>query len=220
MEFSYLSHAPDISELELFAFGPNLTGPLQILPASFYLPFRIEQLAYFGHKHAFYQFPTLELIDFIKSQIIGTAIEIGAGGNGVGAALGIPMTDTREQETETMRQIYALSRQPVIKYSAAVEQLSARAAVEKYRPNTVVACWVTQDYRPGLEGHSKAGGVNEIELFEMGVTRYIFVGNKAVHKRKAILFAPGIQKTEIQMPWLISRSSSPQHNVLWIFDKV
>src|SRR6185295_2017181 len=73
-------------------------GLLRIKPYAFYQGIDENELKYFMHQNAIYVLPTTELIDWLRTEIVGTAIEIGAGHGAISRALGIPITDSRMQE--------------------------------------------------------------------------------------------------------------------------
>jgi len=93
--------------------------------------------------------------------------------------------------------------QPTVRYGANVEKLDAAAAVEKYKPAVVVACWVTHQFDAA---HPAAGGsrsgVDEASLIDQ-CDEYIFIGNEHVHTGQADLALP---HEKITPPWLYSRA--------------
>lgn len=94
-----------------------------------------------------------------RSRIKGRiAIEIGAGHGVLAGALSIPATDNRQQEDPELRAYYAQIGQSTVPYGENVEKLDAAAAVAKYRPNIVVACWVTHRFDPK---RPHAGGMRD-----------------------------------------------------------
>ena len=52
-------------------------------------------------------------------------------------------TKQRQQEEAMVKAHYQQIRQPTVPYDDHVEKLDATSAVGKYRPNVVIACWVT-----------------------------------------------------------------------------
>lgn len=126
----------DISELEKQVF--NQEGKLIIKPYAFWEKYSLDEIHNFTLTHAIYVIPTLELISFLKENILGNAIEIGAGNGSIGRALNIPITDSRMQERPDIRLMYLATSQPVIKYPEDVEKLDAIEAIHKYKPQTVI----------------------------------------------------------------------------------
>jgi hypothetical protein len=103
----------------------------------------------FGVREGLYSFPTEELCEFLRARIAGrTAIEVGAGHGSLAEALSIPATDNRQQEEEGMKAHYEEIGQPTVRYGDNVEKLDALAAVTKYKPQVVIACWVTHRFEP------------------------------------------------------------------------
>jgi len=143
----------------------------------------------FGQRNGLYSFPTPELVDHMRA-VIGdrSAIEIGAGHGALCQALGIPGTDTREQERPEYKMLLALqSNQPPVRYGDHVIALEASDAVRQYQPDVVIACWVTQRWDPTKldEIDSKHDGVDEDFVID-NCQSYILVGNEKVHRNKRI----------------------------------
>lgn len=190
-------------------------GRLRIVPASTLEETTAEERMMFGVRHGIYGIPTAELCEFLSARIRGRrAIEIGAGHGLLAEALGIPATDNRQQEDPELKAYYARIGQPTVPYGANVEGLNAAAAVEKYRPQVVIACWVTHrfDSRRPDDGGSVTG-VDEAALIE-SCDEYIFIGNEHVHARKPIWDMP---HTKFSPPWLYSRAvnGSPEFIATW-----
>ena len=190
-------------------------GRPRIMPASYYRSTATEERGVFGQRHGIYGLPTAELIDWLKEAIGGrSAIEIGAGHGGLAAALCIPATDNRMQEHPAIRTHYALIRQPVVTYGNNVERLDAQEAVAEYRPQVVVASWVTHVYREDRdEAEGNMFGVDEDAILD-AVDAYIFIGNTKVHAPKTIWSRPH----KIFHPnWLFSRAvnGSPDFIAVW-----
>ncbi|EAM6792406.1 hypothetical protein E0G74_01435 [Salmonella enterica] len=148
------------------------------------------QRALFGQKHGIYSFPTTEAVQFVRECIGGRelkTIEIGSGNGGWSKALGIRGTDSFLQNRPDIAAHYAAMKQPRAKYGPHVEKLEAIKAVRKYRPQVVVASWVTQKFRADrfcMRGN--ADGVDELRLLEL-VDEYVLIGNTAQHADKMII---------------------------------
>lgn len=158
-------------------------------------------------RRARYGLPTLELIEHLHGLIRGRrAIEIGAGQGDLGRLLGIPMTDSAEQCTNAeMAYYYASIGHAPTKPPADVERISACDAVAKYKPEVVVASWVTQLFVAGDERArvgSSVFGVDELALLR-AVPVYLHIGSEKSHRDKRALALP---HREVHAPWLISRS--------------
>ena len=190
-------------------------GTLRVMPASYYRDTTVVERATFGQRAGVYGFLTEELVDWLRARI-GTrsAIEIGAGHGQLACALGIPATDSKMQDDPAIAAWYAAHGQPTVRYGANVQKLDARQAVRKFRPQVVVASWVTHLYRPAR--HAAGGnafGVNEEDLIAR-CEEYIFIGNTRVHAGKSIWNLP---HDLLHPDWLYSRAhnGSPEFIAVW-----
>lgn len=190
-------------------------GRLRITPARVLQETTAEERLMFGVRQGIYSFPTDELCDFLRSRIEGRiAIEIGAGHGLLAEALTIPATDNRQQEDPELRAYYEQIGQPTVPYGENVEKLDAVAAVKKYRPNVVIACWVTHRFDPAQpHAGGSVTGVDEASLIE-SCDEYIFIGNEHVHAHKPIWKMPHEKLTP---SWLYSRAvnGSPEFVATW-----
>lgn len=202
-----------LSELLLTDKGNITPVPFDILNN-----FTQEELSLFCLMHGVYQLPLVELIQFLRVEIGGrSALEIGAGNGCIGRSLGIKTSDNHMQLIPEIRNYYEnIVRQPIVKYGKDVENLDAISAVKKYKPEVVVACWVTHLYKPGMEVGNPLG-IEEELLFANGVKKYIHVGNTDVHSQKPILSK--MKYRTYQFPWLVSRSMNRDNNIIYIFEK-
>ena len=188
---------------------------MRLLPAAAYREYPHDHLLAWLQARGRYGVPTVELVEFLRG-LIGDrkAIEIGSGMGDLGWHLGIPMTDSHVQMRPEYMALYStMDCQPIVP-PAYVERADAFAAIKRYKPDVVVALWVTQLYRPGDEKPPKVGscvdGVDEMKLIKR--TAYIFVGNKKVHGDKRILQKP---HREYQPEGLVSRGHDQSLNVVW-----
>lgn len=185
-------------------------GNLRILPSSEFESIPWEHLRLWTHFKAIYGLPTVELVEFLKKLIGGRkAIEIGSGNGVLGRALGIPRTDSLMQNWPDVKMLYALQGQPTISYGADVEEMDALEAIREYKPEVVVASWVTQTSdgsRPG-----SMYGVDEEVLLDL-VGTYLMFGSIRNHSHKVICQRP---HKVIQKPWMWSRA---QDSALFIWD--
>lgn len=169
----------------------------------------------FGVVNGLYLFPTTELIAALGLAIEGrSAIEIGSGGGLLAKSLGIPATDNKMQDWPHIRALYASMGQKTAPYGKNVENIDAVEAVRKYRPQVVIASWVTHKYDPNR--HQAGGneyGVIEEDILDACET-YIFIGNRKVHANKSIWARP---HTVIEPPWLYSRAfnGTPDFIAIW-----
>jgi hypothetical protein len=192
----------------------NTEQQLKVVPASFYEKIPQKDLSMFCHKYGFYCLPTVELCEWLKEQIGDqSAIEIGAGHGAVGKYLGIPCTDSRLQEDEFIRFTYKMLGQPVVEYPNHVIKMDAIKAIEHYKPEVVIATWVTQLHLDDSDiGNSNMYGIEEEKIVERA--KYIHVGHRNVHGKKRILQR---EHNEYTFPWLYSRSldSGSQFISVW-----
>lgn len=194
-----------IRDIRPHVLGP--TGRFKILPAKFWEGVSANERALFGHYTGIYQFPTVELVERLREIIAGrTAIEIGSGNGVLAEALGIPATDSFQQDNPKYREIYRDIKQATVPYGANVEKLAAYDAVRKYDPQVVLACWVTHKFNKN-EPWSKGNevGVDEVDVLAH-CEDYVFVGNmnpKAEHTKKPIW---RLAHEMAQPPFLFSRS--------------
>jgi hypothetical protein len=199
----------DISSITNQAYKDGL---LQVMPIEFYKQFSENEIKFFMYKNAIYVLPTTELIEWLKQNIVGSAIEIGAGHGAIARALNIPITDSRLQENLDIKIAYAASGQPVIEYANDVEKLTAFQAVNKYKPHTVIGAFITHKWN-GKNGNY--WGVDENELLK-SVMRYIHIGNKETHQNSAIM---KLQHDENYFDWLITRSVNQSLNRIFVWSK-
>lgn len=179
-----------------------------------------ENISNFCVQHGIYQIITTQLVDFIRNEIGGqAAIEIGSGNGCLGRALGIPLTDNRMQEWPHIRHYYLLSQQQPINYPRDVQKLDAADAIKKFKPDVVVASWVTQKWKFGMGKNVGANehGIDETK-FKGLIKKYILVGNEDSHGDKDILLFKTFPVITYKFDWLVSRSLSKQKNLIYIFN--
>lgn len=212
MEYS-IQKPLDLTELEELLITPE---GFPDLPAEEYKKFSQGQLTQFCVKNALYQVATSELLD-VLDKLIGDrkTIEIGAGAGWLGSHLDIKMTDNKQQERPEIKMLYKAMQQPVIKYHKDIIKREGNEAVRLFKPEVVVASWITaqKDY----QGNPlNATGVVEEPIVE-AVDYYIIVGNENTHDNKAILHK--YDHFRIKADWLLSRSMSKEKNVIYIVAK-
>lgn len=205
----------NISDIEDALIDEN--GYLRCLSAKELLSFGFDRLRLFMHVHAIYQMPTVELIEKIKN-IIGdkTCIEIGAGHGDIGRHLNIKMTDSHQQLEPHITEFYKRIKQPIINYPSDVEKLDYKAAIEQYKPDIVLGCWVTHKYNPDLHhlGGNEAG--MELSYILKHVKQFVFVGNHEVHKNWQ--FEKNIHCYDFHyIDGIVSRASTGR-NFIGVFD--
>lgn len=168
-----------------------------------------------------FQLPTFELIDFLNHMITDkTAIEICCGIGTIGKILGIPATDRKLsdgiKESIAYHQILK-NETPLNKYTSNfpdfVETLTANQAIEKYKPDVVIGCWVSQKATNKTIG--SLYGVEEDKILEK-VETYIHCGSSvnSAHYKKKILKQ---KHYTIQADWLFDRASGrgPSEMKIW-----
>ncbi|GHD03359.1 hypothetical protein GCM10007320_63320 [Pseudorhodoferax aquiterrae] len=190
-------------------------GRVRVVPASMLASTTPDERMLFGVRHGVYGFPTEELCDYLIARIAGRrAIEIGAGNGVLAEALGIPATDNRQQEEPELKAYYQRLGQPTVSYGDNVEKLDAAAAIAKYKPEVVIACWVTHRFDPSApERGGSNTGVDEAEVVA-ACNEYIFIGNQQVHAAKPIW---ALAHERIAPEWLYSRAmnGTPEFIAVW-----
>lgn len=192
-------------------------GLLKVLSASTYSTIPTEDLMLYGHFKGYYCFPTIELAEWLMQHIdVDSTIEIGAGHGALARYMKIPAIDSKCMELPEVKIYYALMRQPITIYPEDIIKLDAIEAIKKYKPKTVIGCWITHKYKE--EDHERGGnmyGIEEEDILK-NVDQYIVVGNEKVHGKKKIL---ELKHEEYKFPWLFSRASEPQKNIIYIWNR-
>jgi hypothetical protein len=98
---------------------------------------------------------------------------------------------------------------------ADVEILEAAKAVKRYRPDVVIACWLTQRWRPG-DTQGSAAGVIEENLLANTLT-YLHFGNEKTHGTKRILSRA---HETFKFDWLVTRAEFPALNVVYRWSRM
>jgi hypothetical protein len=219
MNFNFIS--PNLAELiELRTHAKTPAGVLKIMPKDFYRQFEQEALSAFCVEMGCYSLPTVELMNLVNAKIMECspsrhAIEIGSGNGVVGEALGITCTDSWMQDDPTIKAHYEAMRQPTVPYRDHVMRLDALDAVARYKPEVVVASWVTHIYDATLPYRGgNTFGVDEQLLLDR-IKRYVFIGNLDTHQHKPIL---AHKHETIQDDSMFSRSMRPELNALIVWD--
>ena len=192
---------------------------IKLLPAAELDAIPRDALRLWCHVNARYGLPTQELIAYLKKRIAGrNAIEIGSGYGDLAYHLGIPATDSWIMTDPKVAAFYRTMGQPVIDYPPFVEKIEALAAIEKYKPEIVIASWVTRWIDPDLPMPAGGGsiyGVKEDLLLATGVT-YIFIGNLGVHQHKQIR---NLEHQELILPFVRSRAQDPSLDRIMIWNE-
>ncbi len=194
-------------------------GHMRLHPNSYYDSITSESLRLWCHINARYGVPTRELAEWLCKEIgKRKVIEIGAGHGDLAFHLGITATDSYNQTLPEVQMLYQSMRQPTIKYPNWVQRCDASTALKEYKPEVVFASWVTQWVDPDLPLPSGGGsvyGIKEEEILDSGAT-YILIGNRSIHGEKRIMSRA---HEELSFPFLRSRSSMPELNRIWIWNR-
>lgn len=194
-------------------------GQMRCFEAGMLRAFPHAALRVWAQKRGRYQFPSAELVAWLRDRIAGRkCVEIGAGYGDIGRNVGgVTLTDSYFQTDGAMRFYYEnIARQHAISPPPDVMRRDGVAAVMRYQPDVCLACWVTQAFQPGDEESktgSCVGGVDEMELLRH-VGEYVFVGNAEVHKDKRIFALP---HEEYAFPWIVSRAQDQSLNRIWVW---
>ncbi|MBI6727550.1 hypothetical protein RYA05_13745 [Pseudomonas syringae pv. actinidiae] len=195
-------------------------GVLKVMDAAFYHQFKMDSVQGFCLFLGLYALPTTELLDRVNLLIMEAspsrnAIEVASGNGCLGKGLGIQCTDNYMQADEDIKAHLMESRQAPVSYGQHVAKYDALEAVDVFRPEVVVAAWMTHKYRP--HEHYRGGNMYGIEENDMmtRIKRYILVGNREVHKHKPLMEVP---HQCIQGDFIVSRSSHPSKNAIFVWD--
>jgi hypothetical protein len=195
------------------------TGRIKLLPAAEFEGIPRDLFRAWCGQQARYGIPTLELIQWLKERIGDRkAIEVGCGNADIGYYLGITQTDSCLQQTPAMRLMYAaMGGQIPTRPREDVLPLDAESAVQKLKPDVVVASWLTRRFIKGVdvEGQAEASvyGPEEEKILK-GCAEYIHIGNLNVHSQKTLLQIP---HEFYQFPWLVSRAADQSMNCIYVW---
>jgi hypothetical protein len=184
-------------------------GLVKLLPADFYKKLNHQHIMIWCARHALYQVPTIELIEWLKQ--FNNALEICAGNACLGRFLGIHSTDNYSQQKPEVLAYYRLFRQVATNPPPFVEAIDANKAIEKYSPKNVIGCFVTQKH---IEGEAEGNMHGPIEEEIIKKATYIHIGNSHTHNSKRIL---NVKHETYEFPWLVSRSIHQNKNVIWVW---
>lgn len=163
-------------------------GRLRLLPKAYYDEINPAHLRLWLHLTARYSVPTVESIAYLRDRIGGrSAIEVGAGNGDLGYHLGILSTDSYQQQHDPQT-VYAMQthKQPQTNPPRDVLSITANDAVEFYRPQVVVASWLTHRY-DGVDGNY----LGPLEAaFLVHAETYLHIGSTSTHARKPLLRRP------------------------------
>lgn len=125
-------------------------GKIYPIPYSLIENDTLDTLNYVMQTLGLYTFPTLELCEWLSSQIDDnpefephSAIEICGGTGWIGRQLGIPSTDVKNMENPIVQDVMLEQASMPTIYADDVETLEASDAVKKYQPEIVIGSYVT-----------------------------------------------------------------------------
>jgi len=191
-------------------------GKMKLYPSDKFKKHDWYSFRVFCLEHARYGIHTLEQQLFLQELINGKkTIEIGAGAGDLGFHMKIPMTDLKLQNRPEIKVEYEEMRQPTIKYPDDVEEIEAMDSVHKYKPEVVIASWVTTYAPHEMPYGSNPYGIQEDILLDH-VDMYILIGNINTHGDKPIMKK---SHEEIYENWMVSRAKDQLKNRIWIWRK-
>ena len=194
--------------------GVYKDGEFQILGSSFWNKFSKDQVLKFMNEGSLYVLPTEELLDFLDKEIgENSAIEVGAGRGIIGRELNIRTTDSHQQSDSFMKALYKAYNTTPIKYPHYIEKIDAVSAARKYRPHTILGCFVTHKWR----GDTQSGndfGIDMTKMFSFA-KKFILVGNKKIHNDNPLMRLP---HKEIELEGLITRGFNSELNRIFIWE--
>ena len=197
-----------------------------------------------------YTFPTLELCEWLSSQIDDnpelephSAIEICGGTGWIGRQLGIPSTDVKNMENPLVKDIMLKQTSMPTIYADDVETLEASDAVKKYQPDIVIGSYVTSKqlvdkidrkramtigfYMPSLHGVIEQNLMDEarkevkVGVDVKGICRKVY---------KVILVCNmrthrnesyvSLPHQTLSFPWLVTRGDKSQARILIFENKL
>ena len=190
-------------------------GIIKLQPAEFYHRIDNDHLRVWCICRAIYQIPTVELIEWLKTNFnLDKAIEIGAGNNYLYHHLNIKGTDNYSEQIPAVKLTREILKEPSTNPPPEVEKLDAIAAIKKYQPETVITSWMTlkTEDPEGIDaGHKYAP--DEKEILDTGVT-YIHIGNDYIHSDRKIM---NKKHETYYFDWLVSRGYYPEKNCIYVW---
>lgn len=196
-----------------------------------------------------YTFPTLELCEWLSSQIDDnpelephTAIEICGGTGWIGRQLGIPSTDVKNMENPVVQDVMLEQASMPTIYADDVETLEASDAVKKYQPEIVIGSYVTSKQLVDKIDRKRAmtvgfklpyGGVIEQNLMDLARKEVkVGVDVKGICRKvyKVILVCNmrthrnesyiSLPHQSFSFPWLVTRGDKSQARILVFENKL
>jgi hypothetical protein len=204
----------DVTHLDSILLDSN--GFCRVLPADEVNAINRDSFRLWCGQNAVYLYPTQELVEYLTDFIAGrNVIEVGAGNGHLGNALGIPMTDSGMQMRPEIIAQYQAMGQACTCPPAVVDIIDAVDAVAKYKPQVVVASWLTHKWEPGMSTGNMFGP-DEREIIAM-VDNYVHIGNDTTHWEKPVWDLP---HNKAYHPWIVSRAIAPEQDHIAIWGKI
>lgn len=188
---------------------------MRILPASVWQSLDWLSVRMLLHETGTYVIPTEELIDYLDN-LIGQdyTIEIGAGNGWIGRELDIMMTDSyQQQDDEATVMLYRIMGQPTIRYPKDVIKIDANAVARRFKPHTILGCYVTHKWRNDIQDGNYKGV--DFEKLLRYVKRLILVGNIHTHRTNPIMDLP---HKEVYFDGLMARANDQTTNRIFIWE--
>lgn len=177
-----------------------------------------DNFVYWCLQRGVYQYPTIELLEWLKNYFnvpISEVLEIGAGNGAFSRYLGTKATDSKIQETPELKHKYLLNNITTTNPPDDVEKINAIAAIKKYKPKIVFGTYISSRFKKGdVEGFQDGVDHEKLWNFEF-IRKYIMVGNIRLHKNHTFL---KYKHEEYYEPWLISRSEQTL-NRIFVWEK-
>lgn len=224
-------------------------GKIYPIPYSLIENDTLDTLNYVMQALGLYTFPTLELCEWLSSQIDDnpelephSAIEICGGTGWIGRQLGIPSTDVKNMENPIVQGIMlGQASMPTI-YANDVETLEASDAVKKYQPEIVIGSYVTSKQLVDKIDRKRAmtvgfklpyGGIIEQNLMDLARKEVkVGVDVKGICRKvyKVILVCNmrthrnesyvSLPHQSLSFPWLVTRGDKSQARILVFENKL
>lgn len=232
-----------VRALEIVKSLIGLDGCIYPIPYSHIQNDTLDTLNLVMQAFGLYTFPTLELCEWLGSQIDDnpeyephSAIEICGGTGWIGRQLRIPTTDVKNMENPEVQKIMLDSMSVPTIYAKDVETLEASEAVNKYKPDIVIGSYVTSKQLVDKIDKKKAmtigiklpyGGVLKQNLMDLAREEIkVGVDVRSICRKvyKVILICNmrthrnesyiNLPHQTLSFPWLVTRGDVSQARIL------
>jgi hypothetical protein len=189
---------------------------IQLHSAKFYHELDYHSLRIWCIYRAIYQLPTIELIEYLSTNVnLEKAIEIGEGNNYLYHHLGIRGIDNYFQQIPKVKLVHELLGETPTSPPPEVEKMDAIEAINLYQPEVVITAWATLKYEDKEIDTGNRYAPDEDEILSKGVT-YIHIGNHNIHGERKIMSQP---HQTFYFDWLVSRAKDPAENCIYAWNK-